>query len=50
MYNGNIGVTKYGKLWLLPYDTAKDGSVSYPEAYTWYDELVISRNKIADPQ
>ena len=50
LYNGNIGVTKYGKLWLLPYDTAKDGSVSYPEAYTWYDELVISRNKIADPQ
>jgi hypothetical protein len=40
---------KYGKVWLLPYNTGKDGSATYPIAYTWYDELVISRSRIADP-
>lgn len=40
---------KYGKVWLLPYHTGKDPSVTNPVAYTWYDELIISRNKIADP-
>jgi hypothetical protein len=40
---------RFGKIWLLPYHTGKDASVSNPIAYTWYDELVISRNKIADP-
>jgi hypothetical protein len=40
---------RYGKVWLLPYHTSKDPSVTNPVAYTWYDELVISRNKIADP-
>jgi len=40
---------RYGKVWLLPYNTGKDGTVPYPVAYTWYDELIISRNKIADP-
>jgi hypothetical protein len=40
---------KYGKVWLLPYNTGKSASEAHPTAYTWYDELVISRNKIADP-
>ena len=40
---------RYGKVWLLPYDTGKDPSQTHPTAYTWYDELIISRNKIADP-
>ncbi len=40
---------KFGKIWLLPYNTGKDPSVSYPTAYTWYDELIISRARIADP-
>src|SRR5581483_5543247 len=38
---------KYGKVWLLPYNTGKDSSVTYPTAYTWYDELIISRTMIA---
>ncbi len=41
---------KYGKLWLLPYNTHKDPSVRHPTAYTWYDELIISRARIPDPQ
>jgi len=40
---------KFGKVWLLPYNTGKDSSVTYPETYTWYDELIISTTPIADP-
>jgi hypothetical protein len=39
----------YGKLWLLPFQTNKDATVSNPVANIWYDELIISRQKIADP-
>ncbi|MEO8004033.1 MAG: hypothetical protein ABI771_03955, partial [Betaproteobacteria bacterium] len=40
---------KYGKVWLLPYDTGKDASQAHSIAFTWYDELIISRTPIADP-
>ena len=40
---------RYGKVWLLPYNTGKDASATNPIAYTWYDELIISTKKIADP-
>ena len=40
---------KYGKIWLLPYNTGKDATEVHPTGYTWYDELIISRNKIPDP-
>ncbi len=39
----------YGKVWLLPYNTGKNNATSYPVAYTWYDELIISTARIADP-
>ncbi|HKU15965.1 MAG TPA: hypothetical protein VJQ52_16340 [Steroidobacteraceae bacterium] len=39
----------FGKLWFLPYNTNKDPTEDHPTAYTWYDDLVISRNKIAEP-
>jgi hypothetical protein len=39
----------YGKVWLLPYNTNKSSAATNPVSYTWYDELIISRNKIADP-
>jgi hypothetical protein len=52
-YNLSAGLAadnqRYGKVWLLPYNTGKNSSVTNPTAYTWYDELIISRNKIADP-
>ena|SRR5271168_2300037 len=41
---------KYGKLWLLPYDTSKDWSQMHPTAYTWYDEVIVSRARIPDPK
>jgi hypothetical protein len=40
---------RYGKIWLLPYNTNKDPTVANPVAYTWYDELIVSRSRIADP-
>jgi hypothetical protein len=45
---GTASGEKYGKVWLLPYDTNRSATVS-AAAYTWFDELIISRNKIADP-
>ncbi len=41
--------SKYGKIWLTPYHTHKDGAQVHPTMYTWYDELIISRKKIPDP-
>ena len=40
---------KYGKLWFLPYHTGKDASQEHPVGYTWYDDLIISREPIPDP-
>ncbi|MFO0706542.1 MAG: hypothetical protein U0412_06780 [Nitrospira sp.] len=40
---------KYGKVWLLPYNTHKDPTESHPVGYTWYDDLIIARKKIPDP-
>lgn len=42
-------VAKYGKIWLLPYHTGKNPAQRHRTAYTWYDELIISRTRIADP-
>jgi len=40
---------KFGKIHLLPYHTYKDPAQTNPVAYTWYDELIISTQDIADP-
>jgi hypothetical protein len=40
---------KFGKVWLLPYNTSKDASEVHEESSTWYDELIISRSRIPDP-
>src|SRR5262249_10841247 len=40
---------KYGKVWLRPYHTGKDPAQDHPTAYTWYDELIISTQRIPDP-
>jgi hypothetical protein len=45
----NNPAAKYGKIWLLPYNTGKDASQAHPTAYTWYDELIISKQRIPDP-
>lgn len=46
--NNNIK-PRYGKIWLLPYETGRTTSVTYEDAYTWYDELIISKRRIPDP-
>lgn len=45
----NDAAAKYGKLWLLPYHTGKSSAQTNPTGYVWYDDLIISRNKITDP-
>jgi hypothetical protein len=40
---------QFGKVWLLPYHTGKSPLQAHPVAYTWYDELIISRGRIPDP-
>jgi len=39
----------YGKIWFLPYNTKKDSAQVHPVAYTWYDDLLVSKTKILDP-
>jgi hypothetical protein len=46
----NTSQAKYGKVWLTPYNTGKLNTTSYPVAYTWYDELIISKLRIPDPK
>ncbi|NNF17719.1 MAG: hypothetical protein HKN70_13325 [Gammaproteobacteria bacterium] len=46
--NNNVNAA-YGKVWLLPYLGGKDASQEHPDAFTWYDDLIISRTAIADP-
>lgn len=40
---------RYGQVWLLPYHTNKDATQVHPQGDVWYDELIISTNKIANP-
>lgn len=40
---------KYGRIWLLTYNTDKDASEMHPIAHTWYDELIVSTLRIPDP-
>lgn len=49
LFNDDPATRRYGQIWLLPYMTAKDPAQPHPTAYTWYDELIVSRNPIADP-
>ena len=48
LYNSNP-TWKFGKVWLIPYHTNKDPTQVTPVAYTWYDDLIISKTQIADP-
>lgn len=39
----------FDQLQLTPYQTGKDPRQDHPVAYTWYDELIVSRLPIAAP-
>lgn len=39
----------FGSIYLMPYMTGKDKKQVHPQATTWYDELIISRQPIPDP-
>ena len=40
---------RFGKLFLLPYMTSKDKTQDHAVAQTWYDDVIISTQDIADP-
>ncbi len=40
---------KFGKVWFDIYNTGKSGAETNPVAYSWYDELIVSTQDIADP-
>lgn len=46
---GGNATQPFGKIFLLPYVTNKDSAQTHTTANTWYDELVISTQDIADP-
>lgn len=39
----------YDTLTLLTYMSSKDTKIDHPTAYTWYDELIVSKRPIAPP-
>jgi hypothetical protein len=41
---------RFGKIWLLPYHTGKSEKQGHPTGYIWYDELIVSRERIPDPK
>jgi hypothetical protein len=48
--DGNTGEQQtFGKVWLLPYTTARNETITLPLMQTWYDELIISRQPITFP-
>jgi hypothetical protein len=51
LYNSDTGLYKLGKVWLDPYVTRQGVDAPGPLAETtvWYDELIISKQDIADP-
>ncbi len=40
---------RFVKLWLTPFNTKKDPTESHEDASIWYDEVIVSRSRIADP-
>jgi hypothetical protein len=40
---------QYGKILLTPYHTGKSESQDHPTGYVWYDELIVSTQRIAEP-
>lgn len=45
----NSAADAFRKVQLTPYNTGKSSSLAHPTAYTWYDELIVSRQPIAAP-
>jgi hypothetical protein len=42
------GAEEYGQIWLLTYQTNKDITQNAPTGHAWYDDLIISKQRIPD--
>lgn len=53
-YDINAGTAaqdqKFGKIWLMTFNTHRNPRLKYPVRDTWYDDLIISRTPIAPPR
>jgi hypothetical protein len=49
LLNDNPTLSKYGKIWLLPYQTNKDDTQVTGTGFVWYDSLIVSTRRIPDP-
>lgn len=47
--NFRLRATSFGKVWLLPYHTGKSASQIHPVGYVWYDDVIVSTQRIPDP-
>ena len=41
--------SKYGKLWLTPSNNGKVNTEDHPTAKMWFDDLIISKRRLPDP-
>jgi hypothetical protein len=41
---------RFGKLWLTNQNTNRSTTETHPTASMWHDEVIVSRQRIPDPQ
>lgn len=46
LVSSSSGTGTYGRIWLLPYHSGKDATEVTSESYTWYGNVIISRQPI----
>lgn len=48
-FNLDDETSAYRRIWLGPFSNGREANGNYPAAATWFDELIISTQPIADP-
>ncbi len=48
-FNRDDETSAYRRIWLGPFSNGREANGDYPAAATWFDELIISTQPIADP-
>lgn len=46
---GTLAGARLGKLWIEPFVDGKDPTEDHPTATTWYDDLIVARQRVGDP-
>jgi hypothetical protein len=48
-FDRDVETSAYRRIWLGPFSNGREANGNYPAAGTWFDELIISTQPIADP-